>query len=52
MKVHITINKKVTGSRLHMLLLLLTTALVSFAQNVTVSIADFEIAPRSEEAHV
>ena len=49
MKVHITINKKVTGSRLHMLLLLLTTALTSFAQNVTVSIADFEIAPGEQK---
>ncbi|MDD7451594.1 MAG: dockerin type I repeat-containing protein [Treponema sp.] len=49
MKVHITINKKVTGSRLHMLLLLLTTALASFAQNVTVSIADFEIAPGEQK---
>ena len=32
-----------------MLLLLLTTALASFAQNVTVSIADFEIAPGEQK---
>ena len=49
MKVHITINKKVTGRRLHALLLLLTTTLMSFAQNVTVSIADFEIAPGEQK---
>ena len=45
MKFHLTIINKVRSSRLSMLLLLMAIAMTSFAQNIKVSMEDFDIAP-------
>ena len=45
MKFHLTIINKVRSSRLSMLLLLMAIAMTSFAQNIKVSMENFDIAP-------
>ena len=49
MNFYTSLTRHTEGSRLATLLLLLTTVLASFAQNVKVSMEDFEIAPGEQK---